>query len=713
MKTVLASTLIVVLMILFVSMNAEAAQPKERQSRSRLLARDIRSLHQKMSVGKAAGSVESIRGNRNPISRSLHRMLSLSTTSTYDDGTLDSTFGTYGSTRFSINQGAGVFDEATAVVVQSDGKIVAGGYAIDASFSFEGFAIARLDANGTLDNTFGSGGTVLTQINGGSGSDLCYAVALQPDGKIVAAGVSMLVVGPDTTFAFAVARFDSDGTLDNTFGSGGTARTSITGGGINDAGLSVAIQPGGKIVVGGFSEDASGNIAFALAQFNSDGSLDTDFGTSGTTRAFISGSGGTDDECSSIVLQPDGKIIAAGYSADVSSNWAFAVARFTSNGSPDATFGSSGSVTTFINGSSDFDDVANAVVLQPNGKIVAAGRSADADTNHTFALARFDSTGTVDNTFGTNGTLRASINGGDLTNDEGTAAVLQPDGNIVVAGYSDSLGYTGFAVARFLADGTPDNSFGPGGSIRTYIGEGGGNIFDKATAVALQSNGNIIAAGYSSDVSFFIAFAVLRLTGSSEVPLPVELTNFAAAITINSATLTWKTITETNNYGFAIERRSIHTSFINDVDTSWMSICFVKGSGTSAGVHTYSYTDANLPPGVYGYRLKQIDNNGTFKYSSETEVTVALPTKFGLYQNYPNPFNPATTISFDIPARLSVSLKIFDILGREMATLIDNEEMAAGLHAVQWNASSYASGLYFYRIQAGSFTAVKKLILLR
>ncbi len=214
---------------------------------------------------------------------------------------------------------------------------------------------------------------------------------------------------------------------------------------------------------------------------------------------------------------------------------------------------------------------------------------------------------------------------------------------------------------------------------------------------------------------------VLQFAASSA--LPVELTTFAAAST-GSATgsptieLQWNTATEVNNYGFEIERKVVskeygvgnNLSLVNR-HSSFTEIGFVKGSGNSNSPKNYSFIDDNPPSGEIEYRLEQIDNNGNFKYSQIVTVTF-LPTNFELWQNYPNPFNPTTTIRYTIPKTAHVTLKIYDEIGREVTTLI-NGNKEAGQYNVTFNASKLASGVYFYRLRAGSFDGVKKLILLK
>ncbi len=192
--------------------------------------------------------------------------------------------------------------------------------------------------------------------------------------------------------------------------------------------------------------------------------------------------------------------------------------------------------------------------------------------------------------------------------------------------------------------------------------------------------------------------------------VPVELVSFSANVSNNSVELSWITATELNNSGFEIERSS-HTERSRSM-TDWEKIGFINGHGTTSESHSYSFSDNNLSTEKYVYRLKQIDFDGTFSYSNEVEVDLSLPQAFSLEQNYPNPFNPSTSIQYAISSRQLVTLKIFDLLGKEIATLV-NENKPAGNYEVSFDARNLSSGTYFYKLQAGSFVETKKMILLR
>ncbi len=190
--------------------------------------------------------------------------------------------------------------------------------------------------------------------------------------------------------------------------------------------------------------------------------------------------------------------------------------------------------------------------------------------------------------------------------------------------------------------------------------------------------------------------------------VPVELTSFNAQLINNSVSLNWKTATETNNKGFEVQK--IKNSKVKSKN-EWEIIGFINGNGTSAAEHGYSFNDFNLAPGNYQYRLKQIDFNGNFTYSKVLEVSVS-PNSFSLSQNYPNPFNPSTNIGFSISDFGFVTLKVYNIQGKEVATLI-NKEMQPGSYQIKFDGSNLASGIYFYKLSSGNYHQVKKMILMK
>src|SRR6266545_1086163 len=278
---------------------------------------------------------------------------------------------------------------------------------------------------GDLDPTFGGDGKVTT--NFGSGEEV-RAVAIQADGKIVAAGC--------IPTAFALARYMPDGTLDSSFGGDGRVTTDLTRRG-GDCALGVAIQADGKIVAAGHSGFGGPNGKFAVVRYEPGGTLDTTFGGDGRVTTDFTPDA---DVASRVILRADGKIVAAGQSGVLGTNTMFAVVRYQPDGTLDATFGGDGRVTTdFTRG----EDGANAVAIQADGKIVAAGCIPTA-----FALARYTPDGTLDSSFGEDGRVTT-----DLTRSRGDCALgvaIQTDGKIVAAGHSGFLGPNGkVAVVRY------------------------------------------------------------------------------------------------------------------------------------------------------------------------------------------------------------------------------------------------------------------------
>jgi uncharacterized delta-60 repeat protein len=337
------------------------------------------------------------------------------------DGQLDPSFGNGG--RVTIGFG-GLADEATGVAVQPDGRIVVGG-----TSNFGRIALARLNPDGSPDTTFGSNGTVVVDAPTGSSEQLA-ALALAPDGKIVTAGNR---IAPQV---FLVARFGSNGALDASFGSGGKVTTSF--GTAFALGRAVAVQPDGRIIAAG--TQGGGTQSFALARYNVDGSLDSGFGSAGrvtTDFDFFAGVGG-------VAVTPAGQIVAAGSTSGATTR--FALARYNSNGDLDPTFGAGGKVTSFAAAG------ASALALEPDGKIVAAGfATVGASGDRDFAVARYNVDGSIDATFGDGGLVTTDFGG---INDFAFAMANAPTGQVVVGGATST---NDFGLARYTltADNTP------------------------------------------------------------------------------------------------------------------------------------------------------------------------------------------------------------------------------------------------------------------
>jgi hypothetical protein len=276
-------------------------------------------------------------------------------------------------------------------------------------------------------------------------------------------------------------------------------------------------------------------------------------------------------------------------------------------------------------------------------------------------------------------------------------------GDIIVGAYQNDAGgmdagrayvYFGAANMDSIADWT-------------FTGEAEEDLFGLAVGAAGDVNGDgiadvIIGAPYNDFGGVDAGKAYLYLSSPT---IPVELTSFSAIYNKTDITLQWETATELNNKGFKVERS------IDQCD--WKNIAFIQGNGNSTSPKVYGYVDNDLLAGdtKFQYRLKQIDYDGSFGYTDIVEVEV-VPEQYELLQNYPNPFNPSTKIVFSIPEASFVQLKVYDVLGNEVSTLV-NEEHNAGVYSIDFSGTRLTSGTYFYRLKAGNYVEIKKMVLLK
>jgi uncharacterized delta-60 repeat protein/uncharacterized repeat protein (TIGR01451 family) len=384
---------------------------------------------------------------------------------------LDPSFGAGGKVLTQINGSHQNY--ANALVLQPDGKLVVAGYTQSAD-GYNDFALARYNPDGSLDDTFGSGGVVSTDFTGGD--DRAYALALQNDGKLVAAGCA--AVETRGYSIIAVVRYNPDGSLDESWGDSnplygeGRVTTQIEYSSVVHA---VAIQPDGKIVIAGNDMGQSAPTQGVLVRYNPDGSLDTSFNSTGKIDSYYN------LPFEAVLVQPDGKLVTGGD----------AIGRFNPDGSIDETWPS---ISFPI--PPDWPSYIRALALQPDGKVVAIGRYLDV-----IKVTRLNSDGSLDESFGSGGitSIKISPRGGyDLP----SAVAIQPDGKIIVAEaiYLNSQNGTlydpgGLAVARFNPDGSLDTRFNAVGYVTTRFNGDSGNTYNTAKGVVIQPDGNIVVAG--------------------------------------------------------------------------------------------------------------------------------------------------------------------------------------------------------------------------
>jgi uncharacterized delta-60 repeat protein len=424
-------------------------------------------------------------------------------------GDLDPTFGSAGQVLTDVPVPF-CCEEGNAIAIQPDGRIVIAGSVFDSSntqAADNDFALARYTPDGQLDASFGNGGLVVTKFFTNS-SDQAKSIAIQSDGKIVVAGVTQT----GGTSYMAIARYLPNGQLDTTFHSDGKADLEF--GNRSSEAWAVAIQSDGRIVVAGRAWDNfTGDSDFALSRLNADGSLDLDFGVFGsTTTPFLDQADLSDpfqqpyDVAQALLLQPDGKIVAAGYS----NLWPdffgdMAIVRYTTTGAIDTGFGTAGTGKVRIDFNGIHDEVTGAA-LQPDGGIVLGGfaRNAVGGLRWEFALARLDANGIPDPAFDDDGRVTTRIDPFDA---QGTDLGLQADGRIVVAGNHGN----NVALARYRTNGALDTSFSSDGIATTDLGG-----LEAVSALAIQADGKIVTTGRALPLSGggnFSRFLLLRYDG--------------------------------------------------------------------------------------------------------------------------------------------------------------------------------------------------------
>ena len=475
-------------------------------------------------------------------------------TAAFTPGDLDPTYGTGGKVTTDFQGGSS--DLIEDAVVQPDGKLVAicQGPGTDLIVRW-GLVRYRLD--GSLDPTFGNNGKVVISTPISS----LHAVALQPDGKIVVAGANF-----NPTRDFLAIRFNKDGSLDTAFGSSGFATADFFQ--TTDEAWDLALQADGRIVLAGSSHDG----LLAVARFNLDGSLDASFGNGGKSAPGLAPGL---EQGLAVAIQPDGKIVAAG-SVVTDQHNDFLLTRFETNGALDTTFGDSRKVISDFGNS--FDDIHD-IVLQPDGKIVAAGTA-----GNKFALARYNTNGSLDNTFGSGAKVTTTF----LGEDDAQSVVLQRDGKIVMAGSTRvpgggavDPGLRSFALARYNSDGGLDTAFGDQGKLITSFTQ---NAF--ARTVVLQPDDNLIAVGSNT-----ADLAVVRyLTAPVDVPALQTEAGTNHAIALESVTFRRDPFSVMNDFNFSTDHRTRIILFATNL---------TLGNGENSSAVTVQAEDAagvhNLP----------------------------------------------------------------------------------------------------------------------
>lgn len=412
-------------------------------------------------------------------------------------GAFDTTFGDNGIARIDFEARLSA-DTLPVLLADADGRLVLAG-TTDASASKD-FALLRLTNEGRLDTTFNggsNGGFVRTNLSAsGNSQDQLRAIGRQSDGRIVVAGYTGV-------FDFALARYTADGALDTTFGSGGIVITHIN---LVDYAYALAIDAADRIVVAGttFPNGTLPGEDFLIARYTADGRPDTTFngGDAANTTGRVRTDFGANDRALAVAVQPDGRIVAAGYGGRIAD---FALVRYLDDGRLDTSFGTAGTglVTTVIK----VTDHAAAMRLQPTGEIVLGGYTTTS-TGHDFALARYTAAGVLDTSFGNGGIVITDLGSLD---DRINALAIDALGRIVAAGHTSNGHNTDIAVVRYLANGAPDPTFAASGVLRSAVG----GADESLSSVLVLADGSIVVAGHSEHGSagagMNVDFIVLRI----------------------------------------------------------------------------------------------------------------------------------------------------------------------------------------------------------
>lgn len=514
---------------------------------------------------------------------------------------------------------------------------------------------------GLPDPRFVNGGSTITYLQGSKTAAM--DVAVDNSSNIYVSGIAGEVDYDDGDFV--VVKYFPNGAIDSTFGTDGVA--SIDFGGEAEYGAAIAIQDDGKIVVAG-TQSISLHGLIAVTRLESDGSIDQTFGTDGKVL-FNPESWSYYGWIEDMILQPDGKILMTGFVFN-GANKDLLVIRLYSDGSFDSTFGAfepafSEDGTIIFNQIFDTEEYGNKVLLTSDSEIIIVGRSHVKPT-----VLKLHSDGSTDSTFGTNGAVELDMRineFGEKIAGDGFSGALQSDGKILVVGYDDPFvaeNKDDFAVVRLNVDGSIDETFGDAGY--QYLDYAGGN--DWGRDILVDKDDKILLGGDYN----------VKIISDGDIRMGVARLNADGSVD--------------NSFDGTGLSYSMQGKIGKSIALSPDSAVVLVGTSNNSGF----------------YLSKFLTNSVTTDIKNEQEID----NNFILHQNYPNPFNPTTTIKYSVANAAEVELKVFDTLGREIQTLV-NETKSPGSYSVEFNANNLSSGIYFYRLKADNNISIKKLTLVK
>lgn len=518
-------------------------------------------------------------------------------------GALDTSFDGDGKQGASVGAGA-VADQARAIAMQADGKVVAAGYCdMGGGAGGNDFCVARFTTAGALDATFDGDGKQTTAIAPGAADDFGYGVAVQGDGKIVVAGECNM--GGATGKDMCLVRYTSAGALDTTFDTDGIVTTAIGPGANADSAAAITLQADGKIVVTGECNMAGTGFDLCVVRYTTVGALDTSFDTDGVQTIAV-GAGAAVDWAKGLAVQSDGKIVTVGY-CDMAgaTGYDMCAARLTSAGALDTAFDGDGKQTINIGAGTNVDS-ATSVLVQSDGKVVVAGKCDMGATGQDICASRLTSGGALDATFDVDGKVSTAVGPG-ASYDSAYGAVLQPDGKLVTTGECDTGGATAwdFCMVRYTTAGALDTTFDTDGVLTTWIAAGAAG--DSGFGIAVGSDGKLYAAGqcWLGATGNDICVAAYAPFGT--------FSNYANAVT------DWDTAPSTNMFGaclrsvsggaagqWAVDGNATCTAFDTDpwnaIPAAATKIAYASSAGTVAATANLRFgirSSSSQPPGAY------------------------------------------------------------------------------------------------------------------
>ncbi|MEO8513016.1 MAG: T9SS type A sorting domain-containing protein [Ignavibacteria bacterium] len=441
---------------------------------------------------------------------------------------------------------------------------------------------------------------------------------------------------------------------------------------LNDRGSKISIAPNNSIAISGYSYTSISSFGVIVISTDTSGSLLWQYYNAGYCNI------------TSMKLDNTGNIFVGGDKGSSVTASDYFILKVNSSGS----FQWLNTYSTSVSGT----ERIQSMEVDSSGSIFATGYTYTASASFDITTLKYNSSGILQ--------WLQSYNGVENNFDQGQDMDIDEFGNVFVTGisYESSTSYDVLTL-RY-------NSSGVQQWVERYNGPAG--TFDSGEKIKCLLDGSIVVGGRTTGIGTSEDITHIKYSDGS---LPVTLSEFTGVINGRNITLNWQTSGEINNAGFDVQRQIIK----ENVSGNWENIAYVHGNGTTNQPVNYTFEDKNLNSGKYKYRLKQTDYNGNYEYFSLNdpgEIVIGNPGKYELSQNYPNPSNPKTKINFSVPFDSKISIKVYDMLGREAAVLLDGF-VKAGYNSVEFDGSNLASGVYFYKIESVDFIETKKMILVK